>query len=267
MKKFRVLDLFSGIGGFSLGLERTGGFETVAFCEIEEFPRKILAKHWPEVPIYHDVKELTKARLVADGITGIEVITGGFPCQDLSVAGHQRGIGEETRSGLWSDCQRLLGELRPKIAIFENVSNLLAGPSEQPGGWFSTVLSDLAKIGFDAVWCDIPASRVGAEHARRRVWIVTYPNEVRWDVLAQVLNKNSTENAAQTGENKTPLANSSSEWLLNHGDLRDLREINGLSEGVDRIGACGNAVHTQIPEMIGYAILEAEKLKPNEAKK
>ena len=83
----RVLDLFSGIGGFSLGLERTGGFETVAFCEIEKFPQKVLKKHWPDVPIYEDVRDVTKQRLDADGIGRIDVITGGFPCQDISVAG------------------------------------------------------------------------------------------------------------------------------------------------------------------------------------
>lgn len=92
--KLRVLDLFSGIGGFSLGLERTGGFETVAFCEIEDYPRKVLAKHWPGVPIYDDVRTLTAERLARDGIGRIDVITGGFPCQDISVAGKQAGIGE-----------------------------------------------------------------------------------------------------------------------------------------------------------------------------
>ena len=88
----KVLDLFSGIGGFSLGLERTGGFETVAFCEIEPFPRKVLAKHWPGVPIYDDVRTLTAERLAADGIT-VDVITGGFPCQDVSCAGKQNHTG------------------------------------------------------------------------------------------------------------------------------------------------------------------------------
>ena len=106
MTKLKVLDLFSGIGGFSLGLERTGGFETVAFCEIEEFPRRVLAKHWPGVPCYHDVRELTADRLHKDGIA-VDVITGGFPCQDLSLAGKQGGMGEGTRSGLWSEIDRL----------------------------------------------------------------------------------------------------------------------------------------------------------------
>ena len=150
MRKLRVLDLFSGIGGFSLGLEWTGGFETVAFCEIEEFPRAILAKHWPEVPCYDDVRSLTADRLRTDGIVPIEVITGGFPCQDISTAGRQEGLGEGTRSGLWSEIDRLIGELRPRYVILENVANLLRGPSERPGAWFGRVLGDLAGRGYDA---------------------------------------------------------------------------------------------------------------------
>ena len=174
----RVLDLFSGIGGFSLGLERTGGFETVAFCEIEDYPRKVLAKHWPGVPIYGDVRTLTAERLAADGITGIDVITGGFPCQDLSVAGKQAGMGEGTRSGLWSEIARLIGELRPRYAIVENVTALLSGDR---GRWFGRVLGDLAALGYDAEWHCIPASELGAHHHRDRVWIIAYAKELQRD--------------------------------------------------------------------------------------
>jgi DNA (cytosine-5)-methyltransferase 1 len=156
----RVLSLFAGIGGFDLGLERAGGFETVAFCEIDPFCRKVLAKHWPDVPCYEDVRELTSERLAADGIA-VDVITGGFPCQDISIAGKRAGMAKGTRSGLWSECKRLVGELRPQFALFENVPNLLSGPSEQPGGWFATILSDLASLGFDAEWHYLPASFVG----------------------------------------------------------------------------------------------------------
>lgn len=165
----KVLDLFSGIGGFSLGLERTGGFETVAFCEIEEYPQKVLAKHWPGVPIYNDVMELTNDRLNADGIFP-DIITGGFPCQDISVAGNQKGIGEGTRSGLWSECARLVGEIRPDYAIFENVTALLSGAD---GKWFQRVLWDISQIGGYVVeWHCIPASQLGAHHHRDRIWII-----------------------------------------------------------------------------------------------
>jgi len=165
----KVLDLFSGIGGFSLGLERAG-METVAFCEIEPFCRKVLAKHWPDVPIYKDVRELTNERLKADGIFP-DVITGGFPCQDISVAGNQKGI-EGERSGLWSELARIIGEVQPRYAILENVTALTSGDS---GRWFGRVLGDLAEIGYDCEWHCIPASELGAHHHRDRVWIIAYP--------------------------------------------------------------------------------------------
>lgn len=170
MKKLRVLDLFSGIGGFSLGLERTGGFETVAFCEIEEFPRRVLKKHWPEVPCYHDVRELTAETLRRDGIA-VDVIAGGFPCQDVSSSGQQRGM-DGTRSGLWSEIVRLTSEIKPRFVAVENVSNLLAG---ERGAWFGRVLRDLAEIGYNAEWHCIPASYVGLPHSRDRIWIIAYP--------------------------------------------------------------------------------------------
>ena len=246
VSKLRVLDLFSGIGGFSLGLERTGGFETVAFCEIEDFPRRVLAKHWPEVPCYRDVRELTAERLAADGIAGVDVITGGFPCQDVSLAGKRAGIIEGTRSGLWSEIVRLVSELAPRFIIVENVANLLAGPSEQPGGWFGRVLGDLASCGYNAEWANIPAAFVGAPQRRERVWLVAYLAEVDGD---QVLE------AAQTA------------WQLRGSAWRSwpdrldqsfvCREADGLPGDTHRIAALGNAVVPQIPELIGRAILAA----------
>ena len=166
----KVLDLFAGIGGFTLGLERAG-FETAAFCEIDPYAQKVLRKNWPEIPIYDDVRDITAERLVSDGIR-VDVITGGFPCQDISVAGNQAGIADGTRSGLWSECARLIGELRPKYAIFENVTNLLNG---ERGAWFKRVLWDISALGYDAEWHCIPASELGAHHHRDRVWIICYP--------------------------------------------------------------------------------------------
>lgn len=163
----RVLSLFAGIGGFDLGLERTGGFKTVAFCEIDPFCRRVLAKHWPGVPCYHDVRTLTKDQLDRDGID-VDVICGGFPCQDISEAGKGVGLAGE-RSGLWSEIVRLSGDLRPRFIIVENVAALL-------GRGLGTVLGDLAALGFDAEWHCIPASAVDAPHRRDRVWIVAYPN-------------------------------------------------------------------------------------------
>jgi DNA (cytosine-5)-methyltransferase 1 len=250
MQKLRILDLFSGIGGFSLGLERTGGFETVAFCEIEPFPRRVLAKHWPGVPCYEDVRTLTAARLAADGITGINVITGGFPCQDLSVAGKQRGMGEGTRSGLWSEIIRLAGELRPQYIIVENVAALLAGPRERPGGWFGRVLGDMAECGYDAEWENIPAATVGAPHRRERVWLVANSNEIGRQGVAR-------EPLSRSAHIPREPVRSFAEWakLRSVSKPYTIRANDGFSNRVDRIAACGNAVVPQIPELIGRAIL------------
>lgn len=252
MKKLKVLDLFSGIGGFSLGLERTGGFSTVAFCEIEEFPRKVLAKHWPEVPCYHDVRELTAERLAADGIT-VDVITGGFPCQDVSIAGAQRGIEEDTRSGLWSEIYRLAGEIGPSHIIVENVSNLLSGPSHQRGGWFGRILRDLAALGYDAEWHSIPASYVGCRQLRDRVWLVAYPerNGIQgWSNITAAWETQSREEQL-AGLLQPP------SWPT-VSSARDRGTGHGVPNGIHRNKALGNAVVPQIPEMIGHAILEAE---------
>jgi len=246
MEKLRVLDLFSGIGGFSLGLERTGGFETVAFCEIEPFPCKILAKHWPEVPCYEDVTKLTGDILRRDGIA-VDVITGGFPCQDISTAGKQAGIGEGTRSGLWSEIVRLIGELSPRYVIVENVANLLSGPSDKRGGWFGRILGDLAECGYDAEWENIPASALGAPHRRERVWIVAYPAEVN---VGQVLD---TKEPA-----RKPRGGTWGRWPSRLDQAFVCCDDDGFSRNVAGIGAMGNSVVPQIPELIGRAILAAE---------
>ena len=166
--KHKVLDLFSGIGGFSLGLQNTGGFETVAFCEIEPFCHKVLKKHWQDVPIYNDIKELNYDTLQADGIEPT-VITGGFPCQDISVAGNQKGIIGE-RSSLWSEYARLIEDVRPKWAIIENV------PTLRSKG-LTLVLQNLSEIGYHAEWHCIPCSAIGGLHRRDRIWIIAYPME------------------------------------------------------------------------------------------
>jgi DNA (cytosine-5)-methyltransferase 1 len=183
------LDLFSGIGGFSLGLERSGGFKTVAFCEIEPFCRRVLAKHWPGVPCYDDVRSLTTESLSRDGIT-VEAICGGFPCQDISTAGKGAGI-DGKRSGLWTQYARIIGEIQPRYVIVENVSALL-------GRGIDRVLGDLVSLGYDAEWHCIPASYVGAPHRRDRVWIVAYSGcEFRQSFGVQ--RKKSTSGRASDG--------------------------------------------------------------------
>ena len=163
--KLKHLDLFSGIGGFSLGLEATGGFETVAFCDIEEFPRKVLQKHWPYVKQYKDIKELNYEKLKADGIGPIDILTCGYPCQPFSVAGRKKG--EKDPRHLWPDCFRLIKECRPSFVIGENVAgHIKLG--------LDTVLQDLESEMYSARCFSISASSVGANHQRERVWIVAY---------------------------------------------------------------------------------------------
>ena len=170
MSALRVLDLFSGIGGFSLGLE-AAGLVTVAFCEVSTICQHLLAHHWPEVKQYDDVQTLTAERLAADGIA-IDVVCGGFPCQDLSYAGAGAGLAG-ARSGLFWEIVRLVRELiaagrRPRYLVLENVAALL-------GRGLGEVLGALASLGYDLWWDCIPAFAVGAPHRRDRVWIVAYP--------------------------------------------------------------------------------------------
>lgn len=265
---YRVLDLFSGIGGFSLGLERTGGFKTVAFCEIDSFCRRVLAKHWPDVPCYEDVRTLTADALSRDGIA-VDVICGGFPCQDISHAGKRAGL-EGARSGLWREYARLIGELRPKFVIVENVAGLLSLG-------LGDVLGDLAALGYDATWDCIPASAVGAPHRRDRVWIVAdAPSERRGKARAD--SKRYSQWAAGCGEILAHAdgAGLSPPWQITHGAHRisggrlpsasgwwcaepDVgRVAHGVPSRVDRLRSLGNAVVPQIPELIGRAILAAE---------
>ena len=167
---YKHLDLFSGIGGFSLGLEATGEFETVAFCDYEPFCQKVLRKHWEEVPIYGDIKELTYEKLKADGIDQIDIITGGYPCQPFSVAGKQKA--EQDPRHLWPEYFRLVQECRPTWVIGENV-----GGHIKLG--LDTVLKDLESEGYSARTFSISASSIGANHKRERVWIIANSNNTR----------------------------------------------------------------------------------------
>lgn len=161
------LDLFSGIGGFARGFEQIG-WSTVGFCEIDPSCQKILQRHWPDVPIFPDIGQLNAHTLEQ---CPVDVLCGGFPCQDISVAGKQAGI-TGSRSGLWKEFHRLINEVKPRYAIIENVANLR-------GNGLVTVLQDLWQIGYDAEWHCIPASALGAPHQRDRIWIIAYPHSQR----------------------------------------------------------------------------------------
>ena len=249
MKKHRLLELFAGIGGLSLGLERSGAFEVVAFCEREPFCQKVLNKHYPKVPIYDDVCKLTKEQLDRDRIT-IDAISGGFPCQDVSEAGNKAGL-EGGRSGLWYEYARLIGELRPRYVIVENVSELLIRG-------FDDVLGTLATLGYDAEWHCIQACDVGAPHIRDRVFIIAYPSGVRF----------SGDKSQEQGEGAQKLFGGSKFFK---GKIKPQREkwwptepyiprvSHGLSGRLDRCRALGNAVVPQISELIGTAIKDFEE--------
>ena len=183
----KVLDLFSGIGGFSLGLERAG-METVAFCEFDEHARKVLQKHWPDVPIHNDVRELDGTEYRGT----VDVVCGGFPCQDISIAGKNAGINGE-RSGLWCEFKRIIDEARPRYAIIENVSALL-------GRGLSQVLQDLAEIGYDAAWTTYDSQFFGVPQRRRRVYIVAVRDGISTDADIFEINKRSTKECRQQVE-------------------------------------------------------------------
>lgn len=239
---YRVLSLFAGIGGFDLGLERTGGFKTVAFCEINPFCRRVLAKHWPGVPCYEDVRELR-----GEQAGPVDVICGGFPCQDISYAGPGEGLAGE-RSGLWREYARLIGELAPQLVLVENVAALLTrGMGE--------VLGTLSDLGFDAEWDTPTACGVGHPHVRRRVFLVAYSDRFNGrerlrDTLAR------TFRSIQTIDGLESARAGSRARLEDPSGLYG--GANGLPNGMDRNRALGNAVVPQIPELIGRAILAAD---------
>ena len=171
-EKYKILDLFSGIGGFSLGLERTGHFETTAFCEIDKFCKLILDKHWKGTKIYDNVKEITKERLEADGIEFPDIITGGFPCQPFSVAGKQKGTSDDRH--LWPEMFRIIKIFKPRYVIGENVRGIV---NIENGMVFETVCSNLEDEGYEVQPFLIPAASVGAPHRRERIWFIAIREE------------------------------------------------------------------------------------------
>ena len=261
MKPVKVLDLFSGIGGFSLGLERAG-METVAFCEIEAFPQKVLAKHWPDVPIYTDVKELTGDRLRADGVISDGdrvVLTGGYPCQPFSTAGQRRGENDDRH--LWPEVARLIQELQPAFCVFENVAGHISLGLDQ-------VLSDLEGLGYTAETFVIPACAVNAIHRRDRLWIIAYPDNSGNNSPRRGIDGNGPEKEQGRAQQPQPEPcrhiSESKVWATQPTICRG---DDGLSRRLDthRLKALGNAVVPQIPEIIGRAIMaiEADKEQSN----
>ena len=267
--KYKHLDLFSGIGGFSLGLEATGGFETTAFCEIEEYPKKVLNKHWPNVPIYEDIKELNYDRLKADGVISdkrnVDILTGGYPCTPFSVAGRKKG--EEDSRYLWPEMFRLVKELRPTWVIGENVSgHIKLG--------LDTVLQDLENQGYSTRAFSISASSIGAKHQRERVWVIAHSNVADTDSKRRCLWETNRQDAKDVGQSPRSEEHRQRNFI---GRMDGI--INGLPKGfyrhwgdkweegtprvaenqknkTMRLKALGNSVVPQIPYYIGLSILQ-----------
>lgn len=269
----KVLDLFSGIGGFSLGLEGAG-METVAFCEYDEKCRQVLRKHWPDVPQYNDVRTLTKEQLDNDGITDIGLICGGYPCQPFSTAGKRQGEADDRH--LWPELFRLVQEIRPTWVLCENVAGHISMGLD-------SVLADLASEGYQSQTFLIPACALGAFHRRDRVWIVGHTS-LMFSNVSDLYGKHSEGEVSEPRdsgrqENEANRANDSGQgnetsgeseprmggvpygvsgWLDGTWEQGIPRVATGVSGRVDRLKQLGNAVVPQVVEMIGKAIMEAD---------
>ena len=213
----KLLDLFSGVAGFSYAAEKiVGGYKTTQFVEKDSYCQSVIRKNFPNIPIHDDIRTFTAKPGQFD------VFTIGFPCQDLSVAGKQRGINDKTRSGLFYESIRLLREVRPRFALFENVRNLL---SHEKGQTFQEVLFQIAKAGYDAEWSVISARDLGACHLRERIWIVAYTNDYGSSTSKRIRVDDKTNSITQEGQNKT----SKSERSSNPRDSRTFQQTSKTS--------------------------------------
>ena len=190
--KLKLLDLFSGIGGFSLGLESTGFFETIAFVEKDKFCQKVLKKNFNNIPIEEDIRNVKGSNYKAD------VITGGFPCQPFSVAGKRKGTDDDRY--LWDETIRVVRECKPRWFIGENVEGII---NIQEGVVLRQVCTDLEKEGFEVQCLIIPASGIGAWHQRKRVWILAYSNNNG----SYRQKRNETIESSNKQKNRLPIRN------------------------------------------------------------
>jgi DNA (cytosine-5)-methyltransferase 1 len=225
----RLLDTFSGIGGFSLAARWLGGFQTVQFVERDSYCQRILRKHWPDVPIHDDICTFHPEPGSAD------VVCGGFPCQDISIAGQRAGIGLGTRSGLFYELLRVVREVGARYLVMENVAGICSDG-------LATVLGELANDGRACEWACVSAADLGAWHVRNRWWAVSYPDGYRME--------GSTEKPIHW---QPALARSQN--LREFEALRDgpafgtpklCRGADGIPAGLDRLRALGNAVVPQV---------------------
>ena len=254
-EKLRHLDLFSGIGGFALGLESTGGFETIGFCDNEPFAQKVLKKHWPHVPCFGDVRDVGRD---TTGLDRVDIITGGFPCQSISVAGLQKAT--EDNRWLWPEMFRIIKEIRPTYVIGENVRNLI---SIRDGVVFEQVCTDLESEGYEVQTYVLSASAVNAPHQRYRCWIVAHAKSSRYRGRSSEECRDKQGKFQQSKQRWSEVGSKVERCSEPHGEKQNwetepriLRMADGISNWVDRLKGLGNAVIPQIPAALGRAILE-----------
>lgn len=271
----RIGSLFSGIGGLELGLERAGVGRVVWQVEKEPYCRAVLAKHWPGATRYEDVREVhaygkcehwnwiaPEPQPCPGCLAPVDVICGGFPCQDVSAVGARAGI-DGTRSGLWTEFARIVRELRPRFVVVENTAGLL-------DRGFGRVLGGLAALGYDAEWSVVSACSVGAPHSRQRVFLLAHSNRER----QQASRAQGTAHDAAVGAGRVhpkhlhPTAEPDrvargAHW---HHEPSVGRMADGVPSRVDRLRALGNAVVPQVAEVVGRRLIEINaKLQAQEA--
>ena len=236
----KVGSLFSGIGGLELGLERAG-MKVVWQVERDEFCRRVLAKHWPDVQRFEDVHDVG-----AHNLEPVDLICGGFPCQPVSVAGKRKAQDDER--WLWPEFARIIRELRPRYALMENVPGLLVRG-------IGDVLGDLAEIGYNAEWECLSAGAFGAPHRRERVFLVAYDHSQRIEGLwTEQVRRVAAFSWCQDVRGPT--------GFRGRPDIPDaLVRRKGDGHGA-RVDALGNAVVPQVAEWIGERILEAGRAEP-----
>jgi len=290
MIKHKILDLFSGIGGFSYGFEMANLGETIAFVEKDKFCQKVLRKHWKNVPIIDDIRKVN-----GKNFGSATIISGGFPCQPFSVAG-KRGGTEDDRY-LWDEMLRVISSCKPTWVIGENVEGLI---NIQDGMVLRSVQNDLEREGFQVQCLVIPASSVGAWHQRNRVWIIahnvshskiSYSYEHKGKYIKE--NEIQKQIGGESSSNNIPNSNSKSwnefsndnriskmpqeEIFRNRSSIQESARLrswweikckfrgvpNGISfelhsDRVNRNKALGNSIVPQIAQVIGESILKAE---------
>lgn len=233
--------LFAGIGGFDLGLERAG--MTCSWqVEIDPYARRVLEKHWPDVRRWDDVRTFPPG-----GDWGVDLICGGFPCQDISFAGKGVGLAGE-RSGLWYEFAKVVCRIRPRYVLMENVTALLVRGLD-------VVLGTMASLGYDSEWTCLSACSVGAPHTRERLFIISYSNRLLWPKwLGTIEDQSSRIQRRDTQEMRR-------DWL--ETVTGNAGNADGISDWMDRCRCLGNAVVPQVVEWIGRRILDAYEPPPS----